>query len=232
MKRWDCRSVWNFSKMKLKYWLKNINVLFVRVWGNKKLESLKSFCLKVNKHTRQLPLALDSIKPYVEKLICKATTNMNNIQPQKYSYPPKAIKENAIRSKKFWDIYDFYGLLKVQKHAERYANTDVKKGKLLPRRLREPLKVGERVLVMAERLKKKEAPKHFYKSTTQKVSLFNREQIFVVRKVINTSKNNYLYWISKEYDDKIIDKCFLRQELFALNDQFRWWNQLLFIITI
>lgn len=73
----------------------------MRVWGNKKLESLKSFCLKVNKHTRQLPLALDSIKPYVEKLISKATTNMNNIQPQKYSYPPKAIKENAIRSKKF-----------------------------------------------------------------------------------------------------------------------------------
>ena len=109
----------------------------------------------------------------------------------------------------------------MQKHAERYANTDVKKGKLLPRRLREPLKVGERVLVMAERLKKKEAPKHFYKSTTQKVSLFNREQIFVVRKVINTSKNNYLYWISKGCDDKIIDKCFLRQELFALNDQFR-----------
>ena len=42
----------------------------------------------------------------------------------------------------------------------------------------------------------------------------------MVRKVVKTSKYNYLYWISKEDNDKIIDKRFLRQELLALNDQF------------
>ena len=82
------------------------------------------------------------------------------------------------------------------------------------------LKVGERVLTLAERLKKKDAPKHLYKSTTRNVSSFNCEQIFVVRKVIKTSKVNYLYWISKEDNYKIIDKRFLRLELFVLNDQF------------
>ena len=80
-----------------------------------------------------------------KKLICKATSNMNNIQFHKYGYPPKAIKENVISSEKFRDIYNFYRLLELQKHAERYILADAKKDKLLCRRLREPLKVGERV---------------------------------------------------------------------------------------
>ena len=62
---------------------------------------------------------------------------MNNIQSQKYGYPPEAIEENAVRSEKFRNVYDFYRLLKVQKHAKRYARADAKKGKSLRRRLRE-----------------------------------------------------------------------------------------------
>ena len=145
---------------------------------------------------------------------------MNNIQSQKYGYPPEAIEENAVRSEKFRNVYDFYRLLKVQKHAKRYARADAKKSKSLRRRLREPLKVVERVLALAERLKKKDAPKHLYKSTTENVSFFNCEQIFAIKKVVKTPEDNYLYWILKESDDKIIDKRFLWQELFTLNDQF------------
>ena len=44
---------------------------------------------------------------------------------------------------------------------------------------------------------------------------FNREQIFIVRKVLPKT-NSYDYWISKTKDCVIIDKRFLRQELFAL----------------
>ena len=32
---------------------------------------------------------------------------MNNIQSQKYGYPPEAIEENAVKSEKFREIYDF-----------------------------------------------------------------------------------------------------------------------------
>ena len=130
------------------------------------------------------------------------------------------IEENEVKSDKFRDIYDFYRLLKVRKHAKRYARADSKKDKSLHRRLREPLKVGERVFTLAERLKKKGAPKHLYKSTTKSVSFFNREQKFLVRKVVKTPEDNCLYWISKECNDKIIGKRFLRQELFVLIDQF------------
>ena len=42
----------------------------------------------------------------------------------------------------------------------------------------------------------------------------------MVRKVVKIFEDNYLYWISKEGNDKIIDKRFMRKELFSLNDQF------------
>ena len=95
-----------------------------------------------------------------------------------------------------------------------------KKANCYTDRLRELLKMGERVLALVECLKKKDTPKHLYMSTMENVSFFNREQVFVVRKVVRTSKDNYLSWISKEGNNKIIDKLFLRQELCVLNDQF------------
>ena len=48
---------------------------------------------------------------------------------------------------------------------------------------------------------------------------FNREQIFIVRKVL-PKINSCDYWISETEDGVIIDKRFLRQELFALKNQF------------
>ena len=80
--------------------------------------------------------------------------------------------------------------------------------------------MGERVLALAEHLKKKDAPKHLYKSTSENASFFKCKQIFVVRKVAKTFKDNYLCSISKEGNDKIIDKHFWRQDLFELIDQF------------
>ena len=118
---------------------------------NRQSESLRSFCSKAKKHTRQPP-ALDSFR---KKMIRKTTANTNNIQSQKYGYPSETIAEKAVRSEKLGDAYCFYRLLKVQKHAKRYRRADAKKDKSLRRRLREPLKVGKQVLPLAERLKKR-----------------------------------------------------------------------------
>ena len=67
--------------------------------------------------------------------------------------------------------------------------------------------------------RKKDAPGTLYKSTTERMPFFNREQIFIVRKVLEKI-NSYDYWILKTEDGVIIDKRFLRQELFALKNQF------------
>ena len=90
-----------------------------------------------------------------KKMIRKTTANTSNIQSKKYGYPPETIAEKAVRSEKLGVAYYFYRLLKVQKHAKRYRRADAKKDKSLRRRLREPLKVGKRVLHLAECSKKR-----------------------------------------------------------------------------
>ena len=87
------------------------------------------------------------------------------------------------------------------------------------KKLQEPLLVGEKVLVLAERLKKKDAPGLLFKSTTENIPFFNRKETFIVRRVLPLDSNFY-YWLSKSGEDKTIDKRFLRQELFALKNQF------------
>lgn len=156
---------------------------------------------------------------WFNKLIRLAVKNMNRIRSQKYGYAPNGIEEKVLESKQFWEIYDFDRLVKVKEHAEWYECADIKKDKVLFRKLKEPLKVGEKVLALSQRIKKKDAPRNLLNSTTEIISVFRGEQLFEVRKIIRISDINY-YWISKEGDDKIINKRFLRQELYALNDQF------------
>ena len=76
-----------------------------------------------------------------------------------------------------------------------------------------------KVLLLAERIRKKDAPGNLYKSTTENISFFNRDEIFTVKKVL-LIEDSYNYWISKTADGEIINKKFLRQELFALKYQF------------
>ena len=71
---------------------------------------------------------------------------------------------------------------------------------------------------MAERLRKKDTPGRLYKCTTENKSFFNRDRIFIVSERSKLNNNTYLYWL-KENGQKIKNR-FLRQELFALKNQF------------
>ena len=42
--------------------------------------------------------------------------------------------------------------------------------------------VSEKVLVLAERIKKKAAPGRFHKESIQKISYFNKDKTFMIRK--------------------------------------------------
>ena len=150
---------------------------------------------------------------------------MNNTNSQKHGFPPETVEKKALSDNIFREIYDFHRIVRVSKDAARYIRYDIRIDKKLNSRrkqLREPLTIGERVLVLAERLKKKDAPGSLFKSTTENIPFFNRNEIFIVRKVlpIDNNHSSYNYWISKRGKDKIIDKRFLRQGLFALKNQF------------
>ena len=71
---------------------------------------------------------------------------------------------------------------------------------------------------MAERLKKKDAPRNLYKTSTDNVPFFNRDRIFSIYKRARLNNGTYLYWL--EEGGKKINGRFLRQELFAINKQF------------
>ena len=119
--------------------------------AEQKIREFKKFLFKSKKAHK----ATTSSRFIPKKMIRKTTANTNNIQSKNYGYPPDTIAEKAVRSEKLGDAYYFYRLLKVQKHAKRYRRADTKKDKSLRRRLREPLKVGKRVLPLAERSKKR-----------------------------------------------------------------------------
>ena len=67
------------------------------------------------------------------------------------------------------DLEKFTIFVRVKQHAERHEHADVEKYKKLRRKLREPLKIGKKVLALAECLKKKD------------------EQVFIVRKIVKIS---------------------------------------------
>ena len=58
----------------------------------------------------------------------------------------------------------------------------------------------------------------FNKVSTENMPFFNRDRIFTIYKRAKLNNGTYLNWV--EEDDKKINATFLRQELFALNNQF------------
>ena len=76
----------------------------------------------------------------------------------------------------------------------------------------------EKVLVLAERLKKKDTPGKLFKSATDNMPSFKRNRIFTIYKRAKLSNGSYLHW--DEENGQNVKGRFLRQELFALNNQF------------
>ena len=66
------------------------------------------------------------------------------------------------------------------------------------RKLRSPLNLDEKVLVLAERLKKKDAPGNLYKASTDNMSFFNRDRIFTIYKRAKLNNDTYLYWAEED----------------------------------
>ena len=160
------------------------------------------------------------IKP--NELIKKAVENMNETNSTKYGVSPESVETKTIDSAKDSEhnreTFDFLRLKKVDNNHQRNIKFESKKDRR-QKRLRNPLYLDEKVLVLAERLKKKDAPSKFYKASTDNIPFFNREKIFTIYKRAKLNNGSYLYWLEDENRNKVEGR-FLRQELFALDRQF------------
>ena len=83
--------------------------------------------------------------------------------------------------------------------------------------MRENLKVGERVYILAESIKKKSAPGKFYKQSVQNISYFNKETVYIIRKKQKIDEITY-YWVKSLLND--LKKRFQRSELLTLRENF------------
>ena len=153
-------------------------------------------------------------------LIKKVAQNVNETISTKYQLAPETIEKRSLNPKDgkyFQEIYDFMRIRKIENNQmgnDKYdQKTDRRK-----RTLRSPLNSDEKFLVLAERLKKKDAPGNLCKASTENMTFFNGDRIFTIYKRADFNNGTYLYWV--EEDRKKINGRFLRQKLFALNNQF------------
>ena len=135
--------------------------------AEQKIRELKKILLKSKRFVKSRG---ERIKP--NQLIKKAVENMNETTSTKCGVSPENVENKTIDSSKDSEfnreMYDFLRVKKVANNQYRNMKYDTKKDRR-QKRLRNPLFLDEKVLVLAERLKKKDAPSKFYKASSDNI---------------------------------------------------------------
>ena len=142
------------KKLNQKY---NVEMFSTKIRGGKAFaaeQKIREF-KKILFRSKRLHKSTKTSRLDAKKLIRNAVQNMNNTNSQKYELASNTIKKKSLENEDFREIYDFHRMVKVSKSAERYNRNDVRFDKKSRKDLRSPLTVGKKVLVLAERLRKK-----------------------------------------------------------------------------
>ena len=198
----------------------NVEMFHTKVRGGKAFaaeQKIREFKKVLLKSKRFIKRKGERLRPL--QVIKKAVENMNETISTKYGVSPESVEKNTLdlEDGEFnREMYDFQRIKKVDNNNYRTRKYETKKDKRR-RKLRNPLYLDEKVLVLAERLKKKDAPSKFFKASTDNIPFFNREKVFRVYKRAKLDNGSYLYWLEDE-NNKKVEGRFLREELFALRN--------------
>ena len=112
--------------------------------------------------------------------------------------------------------FNFSWLEKISREKNRFEKFDKKNYRRKKLKLRSPLKVGEKILILAALLKK------IYKSNIDKKSYFHKQQIFLIT---NRQKvdGKLFDWLKSTRTEKKLKYRFLKEEIFAISDNFNWF---------
>ena len=136
----------------------NVEMYHTKIRGEKafapeqKIGEFKKILLKSKRFVKS-----DGQKIKPNELIKKAAENMNETNSTKYGIPPETVEKKTLDStdgEYYRELYNFLRLKKVENNQQRNNKYDEKLDKR-KRKLRNPLYLDEKVLVLAERLKKK-----------------------------------------------------------------------------
>ena len=126
--------------------------------------------------------------------------------------------KKSISNKRFRTIFNIHRIERTKLVYDRLNRYGKKKYDRKKKKLRKNVNIIEKVLVLAEIIRKKSAPGKFYKQSVQNISYFNKENIFFIRKKQKIHKISY-YWL-KDPQNKRLTKRFQRTKLFAINNNF------------
>ena len=145
----------------------NVEMFHTKVCGRKafaaeqKIREFKKILLRSKRFEK---LGKNKIKP--NDLIRKAAQNMKESISTKYNLAPETIEKinlNPNDGKFFQEIYDFLRLRKIENNQMRNEKYNQKIDRR-KRTLRSSLNLDKNVLVLAKKLKKKDAPGNLYKA--------------------------------------------------------------------
>ena len=152
-------------------------------------------------------------------LIQKAVENMNSLPTAKYGDKPDKIEKRSLESDWFRDWFDIRRLSRISKAQPQYERCQKKKYLRKKKKLRIPLEIGEDVLLLSSRIKKKSDPGKFYKSTLGSKSFFDKNAIFTVTNKQNID-NKTFYWIKNKKTNKKVLFRVIPEEIYALTGNF------------
>ena len=132
---------------------------------------------------------------------------------------PEEVERRSLAVERFKTIFNMHRLEKTQKLHRRQDAYDVRRYSAKKKKLGDELFVGEKVFVLAERIRKKAAPGKFYKQSVQNISYFNKDKTFIIRRIRSVGGIKY-YWLKDAHNNRNLNKRFQRTELFALRGNF------------
>ena len=131
----------------------------------------------------------EKLKLTPKRIIELSTTNMNIMPSLKYGISPENIESKSLNSERLKTLFNMHRIEKTSKLNDRLDRCDKKIHQRKRKKLKENLKVGERVYILAERIKKKSAPGKFYKQSVQNISYFNKETFILIILLEKKQKN-------------------------------------------
>ena len=152
-------------------------------------------------------------------LIQKAVENMNSLPTAKYGVEPDKIEKRSLESDWFWEWFDIRRLSRISKAQPRYERYQKKQYLRKKKKLRVPLEIGEDVLLLSSRIKKKSDSGKFYKSTVDSKSFFDKNAIFIITNRQNID-NKTFYWIKNKKTNKKVLFHVMQEEIYALTGNF------------
>ena len=104
------------------------------------------------------------------------------MKSKKYGLFPEEIEKRSLAGERFKTIFNMHSIEKTKRLHDRLDRYDKKRYSAKRKKLRQNLMIGEKVLVLAERIKEKATPGRFYKQSVQNISYFNKDKTFIIRK--------------------------------------------------